>query len=463
MNEGGNSAGLTSDIGMARQESGLPLLRILSRPLVYGSLIPTVTALNAVAGLILPMLMSPEVFGEYALVVTLFQYGLIFDLGASQLADRFVPLFLGQSRAEDAEALGQRLLWFRLWIAIGSFTATVGLLTLLALDGRLPFGYAAGVLSALSGLAYMVALGPACLFRARSARRDYAVSIAALSFGLVAARLGGMAAGGLIGCFAALAVWYLGFAALFHWKQPLSRALRPSFGEFLSLAGRGLPLFLTSFAWALYLTVNRWVASAVAPPGEFGDFAFGANILTLLVGSIGGFSAFYYPHFLEKIARHGAYSGSRALAVTCGKLVLGTALLVACGVVLADFGVRWVYPAFIGAIPSARILLVAAPALALASWLMPISLSAGRRPWIDGVVIYPVAMGILAIAIPNLYARAGIDGAAAASAVSAVVLIAMQLCMLTGERVLRPQAALALLATTTTATAAISGLSWMLA
>jgi O-antigen/teichoic acid export membrane protein len=461
MNEGGNSVGLTSDTGMARQSPGLPLLRIISQPLVYGSLIPAVTALNAVAGLILPMLMSPQVFGEYALVVTLFQYGLIFDLGASQLADRFVPLFLGQSRADEAEALGQRLLWFRLWVAIGSFVAAAGLLSLLAADGRLPFGYSVGLLAAFSGLAYMVALGPACLFRARSARRNYAISIAALSFGLVGARLAGLATGGLIGCFAALSCWYLGFALLFHWQQPLNRAFRPSFGEFLSLAGRGLPLFLTSFVWAFYLTVNRWVAASVALPSEFGDFAFGTNILTLLVGSIGGFSAFYYPHFLEKIARNGAFSGSRALAINCVKLVGGTALLVACGVVMADFGVRWVYPAFIGAIPTARILLVAAPSLALASWLMPISLSAGRRPWIDGVVLYPVAMGILAIAIPTFYARHGINGAAWASAVSAVALVAMQLCMLVGAHVLKFRAALMVLVATGGATAAIGSLAWM--
>ncbi|HLN22992.1 MAG TPA: hypothetical protein VK558_03305 [Patescibacteria group bacterium] len=463
MNEGGNSVGLTSEAEMVRQNPGLPFLKMLSQPLVYGSLIPAVMALNAVAGLILPMLMSPEVFGEYALVVTLFQYGLIFDLGASQLADRFVPQLLGQSRADDAEALGQRLLWFRLWVAVSSLAVSVGLLSLLALGGRLPFGFAVGVLSAISGLAYMVALGPACLFRARSARRNYALSVSALSFGLVAARLGGMAAGGLIGCFAALALWYLGFAALFHWKQPLVRALRPSFGAVLALAGRGLPLFLTSFAWAFYLTINRWVASTVAPAGEFGNFAFGTNILTLLVGSIGGFSAFYYPHFLEKIARHGAHSGSKTLAMTCGKLVAATALLVAGGIGMADLGVRWVYPAFTGAIPAARILLVATPALALASWLMPISLSAGRRPWIDGVFIYPVAMGVLAFAIPPLYAHFGIDGAAAASAVSGVTLIAMQLCMLVGERVLRLRAALALLATTAAATAAIGGLAWTFA
>jgi hypothetical protein len=61
--------------------------------------------LNAAVGMVLPKMMEPRVFGEYSLVITLLNYGLIFDLGGSQVIDRRVLAYLGTGRADLARVL----------------------------------------------------------------------------------------------------------------------------------------------------------------------------------------------------------------------------------------------------------------------------------------------------------------------------------------------------------------------
>jgi O-antigen/teichoic acid export membrane protein len=435
-----------------------PLLALLGRPAVFGSLIPVVILLNALVGMLLPTLMTPRAFGEYSLVVTLFQYGLIFDLGASQLADRWIPPLLATGRVDEAEAVGQRLLWLRFYVGIAAYAATALVLAALAGFGRLPFGLAAGLLSALAGVLYMVSMGPLCVWRARSARRNYAICCSTLSFGLVVARPGGMVAGGLLGCFGALALWYAAFGGLFHLRMPPRPALRPGLIEAASLTARGVPFFATSFIWAFYLTANRWFASMLIEPEQLGQFAFSANIFALLVGSAAGGSAFYYPRIAERLAAGGPYEVSRRLSGDCIRLVGAMAALMAVGVVLAGPLIGLIYPLYLHGVGAARILLVAVPPLVLASWLMPVSLSGGHRPWIDGVVVYPAATVLLGAAVFGLHRLAGSDGAAWASTVSAVPLVAMQLAVLTHARILRAADAARLFGVTVACCVALAGL-----
>jgi len=118
----------------------------------------------------LPMMMTPHVFGEYSLAVTLFQYGLIFDCGAGQLADRWLPAAFARGQFEEADRLGQQLLWVRLYIGTILFVSAVIALTAFAALDRLPFGFWIGVLSAGAGILYMVALVPGFIYRALSRR-----------------------------------------------------------------------------------------------------------------------------------------------------------------------------------------------------------------------------------------------------------------------------------------------------
>ncbi len=139
---------------------------------MFGSLIPVVILHNALVGMLLPTLMAPRACGEYSLVVALFQYGLIFDLGASQLADRWIPPLLAKGRPEEAEAVGQRLLWLRFYVGAAAYAVAALVLVAMAAFEKLPFGLTAGLLSVLDGILYMVSMGPLCVWRACSARRN---------------------------------------------------------------------------------------------------------------------------------------------------------------------------------------------------------------------------------------------------------------------------------------------------
>ena len=438
------------------------MVDILSRPAVFGGMMPAVTILNAIVGMILPKLMTPYVFGSYSLVVTLFQYGLIFDLGGSQLVDRAIPVFLGSGQPEKAERRGQQLLWLRLYVAVGTLAVAIPGLLILSAIGDLPFPVGAGVLATFAGIAYMVALGPACLYRAGSARRNYAISAVALSLGLVVARPAGLMLGGMMGCFAALAAWYVGFGLLFLGRSAPRISMRPGIRQSAILLSSGLPFFLTSFIWAFYVTGNRWFGSGLIPSSEFGEFGFASNIFSLLVGAIGGFSAFYYPRLTERIARGGAFAMSRRLWRDCSLLVAGIAAIMVVGVLLAADLVRFLYPQYAMGVSAARIMLVAVPPVVLASWLMPISLSNGKHPWIDGVVIFPVATLVLGLAVHRMFHLFGVDGVAAASTISAVPLVAMQLAALWHARVLTAWHSLGLLLVTVLASGVLGCLVvWM--
>jgi hypothetical protein len=98
----------------------------------------------------------------------------------------------------------------------------------------------------------------------------------------------------------------------------------------------------------------------------------------------------------------------------------------------------------------------------LASWLLPLSLSAGRRPWVDGLIVYPVATAFLFLGTWWFFGRFGIDGVALASVVAAFPLLAMQLVQLCHADVVGARAATQLLATATLASTALVSLSWMM-
>ncbi|MDB5393542.1 MAG: rane protein [Rhodospirillales bacterium] len=454
------SAGVGSVAQPGRKWVGRSAIALLSKPVVYGPILPTITFLNALVGMLLPMLMTPRVFGEYALVVTLFQYGLIFDCGAGQLADRWIPAAFARGRTEEVDRLSQRLLWVRLYIGTVLLVVAIIALTLLKAFDQLPFGFWAGVLSASAGISYMVAMGPAFIYRTLSERRNYAFAIGVLSFGLVVARPLGLFAGGLIGCFFGLVLWYLAFGFLLHWQMPPRLTTRPTPVQAASSVIQGLPFFATSFVWAFYLTANRWFASHLMNSGTFGHFAFSANIYTLLIGAIGSLSAFYYPRIVGRIAQEGCFALSKTILVDFSKLILLSGGIVAVGIFLTAPLLAFIYPQYYQSAATARTLLAAVPATGLVSWLLPISLSSGRRPWIDGLLVYPAATAILYCAMRILFQRFGDIGSAAASTVSALPLLGMLLVQLRHAHVFRTSAALTLMGLATIVTTALCALAW---
>jgi O-antigen/teichoic acid export membrane protein len=428
--------------------------------LAFLAAMPGLTLLNAMVGLLLPALLGPIAFGQYALMVTLFQYGLVFDFGLSQLVDRVVPPMLGGAdQPLLARFIGQ-ILWLRLYIAAALLVGGALLLIALSLGGGLAFDLLPALLAMAAGIAFMVALGPASIYRARSQRRMFGLISIAVNLILAIGRPLGVLAGGLVGCFLCLTLGYLVIAVWVHADLPPRRAERPSFAVCRSLLARGIPLFLTASVWAFYMTANRWIVSGLASSEALGQFAFAANAVYLIVGAVAGLAQFYYPRLTARAAL--APAGALSLQVTRDFSVLaaGMALVSGVGMLLAPPLIGLFYPSFGPSAPALQVLLIAVPSLVVSSWLMPVSLNLARRPWLDGAVIYPFALLVL-MGLTHLgYARAGLQGAGAGLVVSAQILLVMQLAHLRQTRLFRARDALVLVGCALALSALLAILLW---
>lgn len=101
--------------------------------------------------------------------------------------------------------------------------------------------------------------------------------------------------------------------------------------------------------------------------------------------------------------------------------------------------------------------------MVLASWLMPVSQSAGSRPWVDGFVIFPLATVLLGLASAILERSFGVEGIAWASTASAIPLVAIQLAALHLGKILHLRHAATLMAVTIAGCGALSLLTWSVA
>ncbi len=383
------------------------------------------------------MLFGPTEFGHYSLAATFFQYGLIFDLGTSQMLDRHVPALIGKGQVERSDRLINELLWLRLLMVMIATLVALAALLAVGLRDYAPEGALAWTLSLSAGLLFMIGNGPASVYRARSQAREYALAILLLNGGLILARPIGAAVAGLDGCFGAMVLWYVFTSTFLQTRIPLRPAHLPRPATIFQFIGTGLPLFAAALTWAFFTSANRWFASLVTTPLALGHFAFGANILYLVVGTCGGLSAFYYPGIARRIATGTRFSCSNVIARDYLYLIVAMSLTSAIGIITVPTFVHLLYPAYEPAIRETKILLVAATPLVLAAWLMPLSLSAGRYPWFGCLGVYPAALASLGAAIFVLHGPFGEIGIAAASTVSAVMLIALQLILLWYEAILR--------------------------
>ena len=438
-----------------------PLSRRVRVPrsfLLY-AMMPALTGVNALVGLLLPVLLGPARFGQYAIVVTLSQYALIFDFGVAQLIDRRIPVLLAEGRTAELQRFTSEALWVRLYIAGGTLICGTVALVSAGAAWTLPFGAGTGVLSLLVGVLSMLLVGPTAVYRATSQRRRFALVNNVWAIALAACRPVGVILGGIPGCFGTLAVCY---AALVLWLQadmPLTLADRPGLGRTRAFLAGGVPLFTASFVWGFYLTANRWVISSLASRVELGYFAFGSNIIYLLVGSIAALSQFYYPRVATRFAAGGEFSVSRSVMRDfCGLLLLAAALT-AVGIAAGPRMIGVFYPKFVGAEATVRVLLVSLPCLVLSSWLMPLSLSTSVRPWVEGVVIYPAALALLIATTYAGYAVDGIAGASSGFVASALPLLALQLCTLRLTRLITSRDAGILFLATVLVTAALAVLA----
>jgi O-antigen/teichoic acid export membrane protein len=246
---------------------------------------------------------------------------------------------------------------------------------------------------------------------------------------------------------------YFALAVYSHWGMLHSReqadasSARASFRE-------SVPLFLTTYAYTLTITSNRWVVASRADADSFGHFAFGTSVTTLLVGVVGGMAQLWYPFLARQLALGEAVFVSRRVLRDMSALAIAAGITSIIGVWLSPWLISLIYPKFGSSLSVIRIILASFPAATLTAWLLPLALATGARPWLDGVLLYFTALVLLVATTEAGFQMGGIPGAAWGLIVSMPSVVGLQLWRLHGRHVMRWRDAVTLFGVVMLATAA---------
>ena len=375
----------------------------LHNPVSYGVGALILTLLGAGTTLIAPRILEPTAFGAFALLTSLFTYASSADLGLSQLADRRIA-GRREGVADEAVAIMQAR-----WIVGG-----LALLVLLPASVAATFlteTYISPVATALAvggGVAAMIANGPITLFRAASKTWDFTFMAFILHAGMTAPRLAGLLLGGVTGCFAALALWYV--ACVVFLARP-ARSMRVR-APVLPILRAALPLFVFYACWLVFITINRWVSSFLSSPFELGLFSFGAALATIGLSLLGTFSQLRYPRLLTRIREA---APSQASSLTEREVVMLSLVVIAIALVaqfLTRPFVHLAFPGYEAAVPSTIVLAVACVPLGVLAWTMPMVIMRSARPIRDAAVVFGPAFAVLVMAMTLGQRLAGIEGQA---------------------------------------------------
>jgi O-antigen/teichoic acid export membrane protein len=425
-----------------------------SELLLYG-LLPTLTVCGALVSLAIPMVLGPARFGQYSLVEALCRYGMAFDLGLSVLVDRRLPVILATHEASEETAFVGTMLWLRLYIALAALSAAALLLPLLSAFGELQFDWLLGMTALVAGVLGMLVNGPTSIERARSHRQNftilYAGALAVLSFG----RLLGVVAGGVMGCFVVMGLCYGALALNSYWGL-LRGGARPKIASAGPFFRESAPLFLTMYIYALLVTANRWVIASQTDTIILGQFAFGSNVSALIVGTVAGMGQLWYPRLVKRRAMGEDVAVSRRVMRDLVVLAVAMSAMSAVGIVLGPWLIGLVYPKFRASQDVVQIILASVPASTIASWLMPLALATGAKPWLDGVLVYTTALLVLVTATVVGFRLDGIMGASWGMGVCMPALAGLQLWRLCARQVLRRDDAAVLFIIVMVATAALA-------
>ncbi len=375
-----------------------------------------------------------------------------FDLGLSLLVDRRLPVLLATAGAAEEAAFASTMLWLRLYIAAAVLGVGILALPLLSMAGALAFDWPLGMTALLAGMFGMLVNGPLSIDRARSQRATFAIlyagSLAVLSFG----RLLGIWADGVLGCFAVMGFCYALLAVRPHWRL-LRLDSRPDLASARRFCRESVPLFLTIYSFTLLATANRWVVGSQTDASVFGQFAFGSSVVTLIVGTLSGMAQLWYPKLVKRRASGEIAAVSRQVRRDLGILALVWALGAAMGVALGPWLIGLVYPQFVASKYVIQIVLACIPAFVSATWIMPLSLAMGVRPWVDGVLVHAVALLTLVVTMEAGFWLDGIMGASWGLVVSIPLLNALQIWRLYVREILGRRDAAVLFAIIAAATA----------
>jgi O-antigen/teichoic acid export membrane protein len=368
-----------------------PGLRWLGRPGAYPMGVLIVTFLSVGTSLLAPRLLGPVAFGTFTLLTSLFQYASKTDLGLSQLADQKLTLGKSVEAGWAADILRARLIVGAIVLgAIVPIAIVAALITrkLPAADTALAIG---------AGGAFMIAVGPITVFRATSKVWEFTAAALLLHAGLTAPRLAGLVFAGVTGCFAALAIWFGGLAALLSRAVPL-RTARPA--PILPIVRLALPLFAFNGLWEIYLSANRWISAGLSSAEDFGLFAFGANLALTAIGMVITIVQVRYPKLLAQIAAGPPGSCSSSVEREALRLCLVLSGGAALAILAIQPMIQLLFPHFERATPATVALAVSCVPLGVVASCLPIVISLTPRPWAQATRIFlPLFIILLALMI----------------------------------------------------------------
>lgn len=412
----------------------LPALAFFERRVTYAVGVCVLSALAALTTLVAPRLLDPAAFGIFALLTSLFHYAGKSDLGLSQLADREIALQAGDSTERGTQIM--RLLWTAGLIVIGVLVPVAMLIAYWLGAPPLATG-----LALAGGTFGMIAHGPASIHRAASRIWEFSVAALLLQAGLTLPRLAGLLVGGVTGSFLVLVAWFGALAFLF--APPRPQMLGKPGPPMLPLLRAALPLFAFNGLWLVYLTANRWISAYLAPPEQFGLFAFAASLSLVGIGFLGAAAQVRYPRMLSQLRALDARRGSAMLErefLHVALVLVGIAVL-ACFV--APMGISMVFPRYEGATQATIALAVACVPLGVMAWTMPMAIVLSQSPGFDAMKLLVPATIILAFCMVIGHRYAGISGQAWGCVVGGALLLVSytnflrRLGSLTGKAMMR--------------------------
>ena len=386
-------------------------LTYLNHPAAYAIGAAIVTALSAGTTFVAPMLLGPESFGAFALLITFFQLAARSDFGLSQLADR--ELAVGTNDQYGAKDILEAR-----WLLGGIFFLIVTPIFILLMSGNTGLSPIDIAITIFGGIAAMIAVGPVTIYRASSKLWEFTALALALQLGMTFPRIIGLVYGGTTGCFIILMLWYASFALLFAWPRGARFFnVRP----YLKLLRSALPLFIFSTMWLIYLFANRWISSSLSSAWDFGLFAFGANLAYIVIGTMGAIGQAFYPKILTEIGHSPKGEGSKSLTRQTQYLLIGLSLPLAFTLPFSPYLINSIFPRFSAAIDTTILLSVSAVPLSIATWLLPITIALSKRPLHETALLMVPAFLSLITFMYFGNELAGIAGQAMANTASGTV------------------------------------------
>jgi len=406
-------------MSMATQESrpkfyvkgGIDLSSFFAKPSAYVLSTLILTGLSWATTLAAPALLKADQFASFVLLASFFQLAARLDFGLSELADRY-----GHS-SDNAHENSSPLIQARWLIAI-VLMPFIALLSVTLSQNNSLLSPLDLLLALCGGLLAMIAVGPVTISRAKNDIKDFAILALTLQLGMTVPRLIGLVIGGTTGCYLALSIWYLAFAAR-SWRT--LRFDTSNWKEMISPLRQSLPLFLCALMWLCTQFMPRWISASISSQHDFAQLAFAFNLIALAMGTLTTIGQAYYPRYLvlhreQKKALLQNLIWKDLLILICVSFI-GLVIILP----LIPPGLHLLYPRYYEARGETLIMVISLLPLVATLWFVPLMLAITRHPLRSiGFLTLPTSLGLIII-MTLFYRLFGVEGQALAVLISSFI------------------------------------------